>query len=269
MSLNIFEIISIVSPLSIIIFAVILFVLTNESKTLKRGIAPAKARILLYLVSFLIINIIVVFTMCELFKDGDSEGAGWVSILNILTDTVVTVMAFILLLFAKFIIKKTAHERLVLWKKNFKRTVLIVAVLVLYVIGISSALVSIPFQKPPDFLESIFSTSYIGTLAWIKIRHSVIVLIVGGVLSLLIVKFNKDSAQLDAIIIGALTILYSVIFKYVVVWNYGLLADGFRFNIFTWFELTDYLVMGACIPALVAIIRKKVIQINPRIAACN
>jgi len=142
-----------------------------------------------------------------------------------------------------------------------KRTLIILTVVVLYVLGIWFAMVNLPFVGTPETLKSLFAKDWHGSLAWIKIRHTVAVLIVGGLLSLFLVKYDQKTAKTDSCIIGALSVLYGVIFKWVFLGIYGIRTGGS--SIFTWIDVTDYLVIGLAIPVLVVIINRSAKQVQP------
>lgn len=136
--------------------------------------------------------------------------------------------------------------------ENMKRALIILTAVVLYFIGIWYAMVILAFADTPEVLKSIFSKSWYGMLAWIIIRHKVAVVIVGGLLSLLLIKYDNKTAQIDSFIVGALSIMYVVIYKWVFLGIKGLrIGEG---GIFTWIDITDYLAIGLAIPILVAII---------------
>jgi hypothetical protein len=145
-------------------------------------------------------------------------------------------------------------------KYRLKRTLIIFTVASMYIIGIGYALVYLPFPAAPEIFNSLFSKNWYGSLVWIIIRHKVAVAIIGGLLSLLLVKYDDKTAQIDANIIGALSILYCVIFKWYFLGIY-VLRTG-KDSIFTWIDVTDYLAIGVAIPLLVAIINSSMKRIQ-------
>lgn len=142
-----------------------------------------------------------------------------------------------------------------------KRTLIILTVVVLYIVGIWLAMVNLPFVATPETFKSLFAKEWYGSLAWIKIRHTVAVVIVGGVLSMLLVRYDRKTATIDSCIIGALSILYGVIFKWYFLGIKGLRIGGS--SIFTWIDVTDYLVIGLAVPVLVEIITRLAKRIQP------
>jgi len=76
-----------------------------------------------------------------------------------------------------------------------------------------------------------------------KIRHTFIVVVIGYLLALLLIRYDKKTAQRDALLISFLAVMYGVIFKLAIIGAGSL----------TWIEITDYLTIGIVIPASVAI----------------
>jgi len=128
-----------------------------------------------------------------------------------------------------------------------KRTIIILTVVVIYVFAVWTMLVSLPFLETPPLLKTLFTKNWQSFIVWMKIRHAFSVAVVGGILALLLVRYDKRTAQIDALIIGAFSVLWAVFFQWVI--------TGINISI-TWIEITDYLVIGLAIPVLVAVIRK-------------
>jgi Na+/proline symporter len=87
-----------------------------------------------------------------------------------------------------------------------------------------------------------------------EIRQKVVVIFLGALLSLLIVKYDREKAMIDAFAIGTVSALIGIISNWIFYRQYDLHSGGP--NIFTWVEVLDYLAVGFAIPAIVAIIRK-------------
>lgn len=64
--------------------------------------------------------------------------------------------------------------------------------------------------------------------------------------ALLLIRENKETAQIDAVVIGVLTVLWGLVFRWVII------GDGDL----GWVEITDYLTTGLAVPVLVAVIIK-------------
>ena len=139
-------------------------------------------------------------------------------------------------------------------EKTLRRILIVLIIVVLFVIGISHGMAHLPFSNTPAWIKSLFTKNWHGTIAWIKIRHTIVVILIGGFLSLLLIKCDKRNAQIDAVFIGFLSVLYCVIYKWVLCRIYHLPFGGP--SLFTWVEVTDYLAIGLAIPAIVAVIQK-------------
>lgn len=101
------ELLWLISPVSIIAFAVILFVhFKKTARMLSCDFAILIIKILSYLVFALIVNLCVVFIASYLINVGDSEGAGWMIMLISLTDLVVTIVIFPILSFTIILVMK-------------------------------------------------------------------------------------------------------------------------------------------------------------------
>jgi hypothetical protein len=135
-----------------------------------------------------------------------------------------------------------------------KRTLIILAMAVTYVVGISYALKYLPFADTPAWIKPLFTSKLHGVLVWMKIRHTVIVVFVSALMSLLLLRFDKKTALFDALAIGTLSVIYGVIFKWVFYYINDLPSGGP--SIFTLVEVTDYLAVGFVLPVFVAVMRK-------------
>jgi len=124
-----------------------------------------------------------------------------------------------------------------------KRTLIILAVAVLYVIAVSSALRCLPFADTPELFKSLFTNSCQGAIAWMKFRHTVVVVIISGFLALLLIHYDNRKAQVNAFVVAALAVLWGGVFRLAII----------GVNNLTWGEITDYITIGAAIPVFVAI----------------
>jgi len=68
-------------------------------------------------------------------------------------------------------------------------------------------------------------------------------------LALLIIRYDKKTAQVDAVIIGVLSIVWGVVYKWIF-YDSSYKSTG----LLGWVELTDYLVVALAIPTFVAIL---------------
>jgi len=112
-----------------------------------------------------------------------------------------------------------------------KRTLIILAVAVLYVIAVSSALRFMPFADIPVLLKSLFTSSWQGAIAWMRFRHTIIVGIIGGLLALFLIHYDNRKAQINAFVVAVLAILWGGVFRLAII----------GVNNLTWGEITDYI----------------------------
>jgi hypothetical protein len=127
-----------------------------------------------------------------------------------------------------------------------KRTANILIAVVIYVVAIWCVLVYLPFSETPAWLKSLFTKSWQSTLAWMKIRHTFAVVFVGSLLALHLVRHDKRTAQINALVIGAFSVLWGIVFRWAIIGASSL----------TRVEITDSLAIGLAIPALVAIVNR-------------
>jgi len=130
-------------------------------------------------------------------------------------------------------------------KDRVKRSLLILTIVALYVVAISFAMKYLPCPDPPTWIRSHFTKStYV--IAWIKIWYTVVVLFISGLLALLLVRYDRRTAQFDAYIIGSLSVLWGVVFTWAITGEINV----------TWEEITDNLTIWLAIPALVAVVNR-------------
>jgi len=116
-------------------------------------------------------------------------------------------------------------------------------VAVLYVIAVSSVLRCLPFEKTPELFKSLFTNNWLAAVAWMKFRHTIVVVIIGGFLALFLIRYDNRKAQVNASVVAALAVLWGCVFRLAIIGVTNL----------TWGEITDYITIGAAIPVLVAI----------------
>jgi hypothetical protein len=127
-----------------------------------------------------------------------------------------------------------------------KRTLKILLLAALYVLALSFALKVIPFDKPPDIFRALFSKISHSELAWAKLKEVLIIAVIAWILALIIIRENAENALFDAVVIGILTVLWGLVFRWAIIGGVGL----------SWYEATDYLTTGLAVPVLVAAITK-------------
>jgi len=125
-----------------------------------------------------------------------------------------------------------------------KRHLITLLLAVLYVLAVSFALRILPFDSAPEAFRALFTKSWHGSLAWLKIRHLVVVCVIACLLALLLVRLNRAKAQIDAIVIGTLTLLWGVGLRWAIAGTAG----------WSWLELTDYLTTALAVPVMVAVV---------------
>jgi hypothetical protein len=131
--------------------------------------------------------------------------------------------------------------------KMAKRSITIIGVVLVYVFGISYALMYLPFNETPDWLVSLFNRRMYGALLWLKIRQLLVVTLISYCLAWFLVRHERKNARMNSIAVGALSVLWSVGFAWVVVGSIYL----------SWIEITDYLVIGLGIPLWTTVISKR------------
>ena len=125
-----------------------------------------------------------------------------------------------------------------------KRHLLTLLLAVLYVLVVSFALRILPFDSAPEAFRALFTKSWHGSLLWLKIRHLIVVCIIACLLALLLVRVDKAKAQVDAIVIGTITLLWGVGLRWAIAGATG----------WSWLEVTDYLTTALAVPVMVAVI---------------
>jgi uncharacterized membrane protein YeiH len=127
-----------------------------------------------------------------------------------------------------------------------KRTLKILLFAALYVLVLSFALKIIPFDNPPAAFRALFTKSFHSVLTWMKIREVAIVAVVGWIVALLIIRENAEKARFNAIVIGIVTVLWGLVFRWTIIGGVDL----------SWYEVSDYLTTGLAVPVLVTVIEK-------------
>jgi hypothetical protein len=135
----------------------------------------------------------------------------------------------------------------VLKGETMKRHLVTLLLAALYVLAVSFALKVVPFDNAPEGFRALFTKSWHGSLMWLKIRHLIIVCLIACLPALLLLRADKGKAQIDAIVIGAITLLWGVFLRWVIAGTAG----------WSWLEVTDYLTTALAIPVMVAVIGAK------------
>lgn len=101
------ELLWLISPISIIAVAAMVFInFYKKARVLTCDFGILIIKILSYLAFTLIINLCVVFIASYLINVGDSEGAGFMILVILLTDLAVTIVVFPILSFATILVMK-------------------------------------------------------------------------------------------------------------------------------------------------------------------
>lgn len=131
-------------------------------------------------------------------------------------------------------------------KKKMKRILKTLFLTTLYVLALSFALKVIPFDNPPNAFSVLFAKSSHSELTWLKMRGIAIVAVIAWMLALFLIRKSAEKAQFDAVVIGILTVLWGLVFRWTIIGAVGL----------SWYEVSDYLTTGLAVPVLVAVIAK-------------
>jgi hypothetical protein len=133
-----------------------------------------------------------------------------------------------------------------------KRILVVLAATVVYIFAVSAALIFLPFDATPNFVTALFAKKINAFLFWAKLRHFGVTIVVGGLIAWALVKQDAKRAQLNALLVGILSMLFGIFLRIHV-------AGGMSVGLV---EITDYLTIGLAVPALVAAVRWKLSRRN-------
>jgi hypothetical protein len=129
-----------------------------------------------------------------------------------------------------------------------KRILVVLAATVVYILAVFAALIFLPFDTTPHFVGALIANKLNAFLFWAKLRHFSATVVVAALVAWGLVKQDPRTAQMNALYIGLLSMLFGAFLRVHV-------AGGMSLG---WIEITDYLTIGLAVPALVALVRWKV-----------
>lgn len=124
-----------------------------------------------------------------------------------------------------------------------KRHIITLFLTIAFIFTVSTALQILPYD-PPMFMASLQNPD--GMLAWLKVRQAVVVSVIASLAAFFLVSQNRKKAQVDAVAVGVLTVLWGLGLRWIFVGSEG----------WSWFEVTDYLTTALSVPAMVAVAKR-------------
>ncbi len=113
---------------------------------------------------------------------------------------------------------------------------------------------NLPFPDTPTFLASLFTKKSQANLAWMITHQKIVVLLVGGIVTYILFRYDRNKAQINAIFIGVMAAVWGVAYKCVFCYLYDLSYKSIVMH--PWIEYTDYLVIGLTIPIFAMIMNR-------------
>jgi hypothetical protein len=133
-----------------------------------------------------------------------------------------------------------------------KRAFIVLTAVLIYVVAVWSVLVSLPFLETPMFLKTLFAKNWQSIIVWMKIRHTFSVVAVGSIVALFLVRYDNQTAKIDALIIGVLSVVWALFLRLMIGSDISL----------TWIEISDFVAIGLAIPVVVVVVNKVSVMAN-------